>query len=174
MLTCRSVRGKPKSYFHRSISPHRDNPVALVSRHSATPPFRPGLALCAPSVYQAALSPGRSVFQEFAGTVRCGHDGEQTQGYAASACAGTSGLYQLNCTHTIAFPVSSAGGEAQAMAPHRQAFPTPRGDGNSDPKGGVGGGTGRPGGPAGGRPPPRAGGPPRGTPPNAVVWAQFS
>ena len=68
-----------------------------------------------------------------------------------------SGLYQLNCTHTIAFPVSSAGGEAQAMAAHRQAFPTPRGatggcppdtvcggrprdprgDGKSDPKGGV-------------------------------------
>ncbi len=48
-----------------------------------------------------------------------------------------SGLYQLNCTHTIAFPVSSAGGETPAMAAHRQAFPTPRGGGKSDPKGGV-------------------------------------
>ncbi len=48
-----------------------------------------------------------------------------------------SGLYQLNGTHTIAFPVSSVGGEAKAMAAHRQAFPTPRGDGKSDPKGGV-------------------------------------
>ncbi len=53
----------------------------------------------------------------------------------ACRALGTSGLYQLNCTHTIAFPVSSAGGEAQAMAAHRQAFPTPRGDGKSDPKG---------------------------------------
>ncbi len=49
----------------------------------------------------------------------------------------SSGLYQLKCTHTIAFPVSSGGGEAQAMAAHRNAFPTPRGDGKSDPKGGV-------------------------------------
>ncbi len=48
-----------------------------------------------------------------------------------------SGLHQLKCTHTIAFPVSSAGGEAPAMRGHRQAFPTPRGDGKSDPKGGV-------------------------------------
>ncbi len=48
-----------------------------------------------------------------------------------------SGLYQLKCTHTIAFPVSSVGGEAQAMRCHRKAFPTPRGDGKSDPKGGV-------------------------------------
>ncbi len=48
-----------------------------------------------------------------------------------------SGLHQLNCIHTIAFPVSSAGGEAPAMRGHRQAFPTPRGDGKSDPKGGV-------------------------------------
>ncbi len=48
-----------------------------------------------------------------------------------------SGLYQLNCTPTIAFPVSSVGGEVPAMRGHRQAFPTPRGDGKSDPKGGV-------------------------------------
>ncbi len=48
-----------------------------------------------------------------------------------------SDLYQLKCTHTIAFPVSPAGGEAQAMRGHRQAFPTPRGGGKSDPKGGV-------------------------------------
>ncbi len=46
--------------------------------------------------------------------------------------ADTSGLYQPNSTHTIAFPVSSAGGEAQAMRGHRQAFPTPGG-----PPGGV-------------------------------------
>ena len=70
-----------------------------------------------------------------------------------------SGLYQLKCTHTVAFPVSSAGGEAQATRAHRQAFPTPRGatggcppdtvcggrprdprgDGKIDPKGGVAG-----------------------------------
>ena len=50
---------------------------------------------------------------------------------------GTSGLYQLKCTHTIAVPVSSAGGEAQAMRGHRQAVPTPRGDRKSDPQGGV-------------------------------------
>ncbi len=43
-----------------------------------------------------------------------------------------SGLYQLNYTHTIAFPVSSAGGEVQAMRGYRQAFPTPRGDGKCD------------------------------------------
>ncbi len=48
-----------------------------------------------------------------------------------------SGLHQLKCTHTIGFPVSSAGGEVPAMRGHRQAFPTPRGDGTSDPKGGV-------------------------------------
>ncbi len=48
-----------------------------------------------------------------------------------------SGLYQLNCTPMIAFPVFSAGGEAPAMRGHRQAFPTPRGDGKSDPKGDV-------------------------------------
>ena len=42
-----------------------------------------------------------------------------------------SGLHQLNCTHTIAFPVSSAGGEAQAMRGHRQAFPTPEGAGKA-------------------------------------------
>ncbi len=56
---------------------------------------------------------------------------------AGPAAPAASGLYQLKCTHTIAFPVSSAGGEAPAMAAHRQAFPTPRGDGKSDPKGGV-------------------------------------
>ncbi len=70
----------------------------------------------------------------------------------------SSGLSQLNCTHTIAFPVSSAGGEAQAMRGHRQAFPTPRGDGKSDPKGGVA----RPPGGQGGCPP---GYVMRGTPP---------
>ncbi len=48
-----------------------------------------------------------------------------------------SGLYQLNYTPTIAFPASPAGGEAQAMRGHRKAFPTPRGGGKSDPKGGV-------------------------------------
>ncbi len=45
--------------------------------------------------------------------------------FATLKCS--SGLYQLNCTPTIAFPVSPAGGEAQAMRDHRQAFPTPRG-----------------------------------------------
>ncbi len=49
----------------------------------------------------------------------------------------SSGLHQLKCTHTIAFPVSPAGGEVQAMRGHRQAFPTPRGSGKRDPKGGV-------------------------------------
>ncbi len=48
-----------------------------------------------------------------------------------------SGLYHLNCTPTIVFPVSSEGGEARAMLAHRQAFPTPRGNGKSDPKGGA-------------------------------------
>ncbi len=38
----------------------------------------------------------------------------RTQGLTSPA-ADTSGLYQLNTTHTIAFPVSSEGGEAQAM-----------------------------------------------------------
>ncbi len=49
----------------------------------------------------------------------------------------TSGLHQLKCTPTSAFPVSPAGGVAQSMRGHRQAFPTPRGSGKSDPKGGV-------------------------------------
>ena len=35
--------------------------------------------------------------------------------------------------HTIAFPISSAGGGAPAMPGHRQASPTPRGGGKSDP-----------------------------------------
>ncbi len=48
-----------------------------------------------------------------------------------------SGLYHLNYTPTIALPVSSVGGKARAMPAHRQAFPTPRGDGKSDPEGGV-------------------------------------
>ena len=39
--------------------------------------------------------------------------------------------------HTIAFPVPSAGGDARAMRAHRQAFPTPRGSGKRDPKGGL-------------------------------------
>ncbi len=39
--------------------------------------------------------------------------------------------------HTIAFPVPSAGGDARAMRGHRQAFPTPRGSGKRDPKGGL-------------------------------------
>ncbi len=51
--------------------------------------------------------------------------------------------------HTIAFPVSSAGGDAPAMGTHRQAFPTPRGSGKRDPKGGLA----RPPGGQGGCPP---------------------
>jgi len=49
----------------------------------------------------------------------------------------TSGLYHLICTPTIAFPVSSVGGRAPAMPAHRQALPTPRGDGKSDPEDSV-------------------------------------
>ena len=60
--------------------------------------------------------------------------------------------------HTIAFPVSSAGGDAPAMRAHRQAFPTPRGSGKRDPKGGLA----RPPGATGGCPP---GYGMRGTPP---------
>ncbi len=56
---------------------------------------------------------------------------------AETVVGNASGLHQLKCIHTIAFPVSSAGGEAQAMAAHRQAFPTPRGSGKRDPKGGL-------------------------------------
>ena len=37
----------------------------------------------------------------------------------------------------IAFPVSSAGGGVTAMPWHRRAFPTPRGGGKRDPKGGL-------------------------------------
>ncbi len=48
-----------------------------------------------------------------------------------------SGLYHLNCTPTIALPVSSVGGKARAMPAHRLAFPTTRGDGKSDPDGGA-------------------------------------
>ncbi len=46
-------------------------------------------------------------------------------------------LSQRFVHYTIAFPVSSAGGDARAMRGHRQAFPTPRGGGKSDPKGGL-------------------------------------
>ena len=80
-----------------------------------------------------------------------------TGSHGRTARVEASGLYQLKCTPTIASPVSSAGGEAQAMAAHRKAFPTsrgatggcppdtvcggrprdPRGDGKSDPKDGV-------------------------------------
>ncbi len=61
--------------------------------------------------------------------------------------------------HTIAFPVSSAGGDARAMRAHRQAFPTPRGA----TSGGVPPTT-----YAGGAPatPEEAG--------KAIVWVQFS
>ena len=88
-----------------------------------------------------------------------------------------SGLYQLNCTHTIAFPVSSAGGEAQAMAAHRQAFPTPRGATGGCPPDTVCGG--RPRGPRRRRAPlvahdTTARRTPSRKPRNAVVWAHFS
>ncbi len=56
---------------------------------------------------------------------------------APPRAAVASGLYQLNCTLTIAFPVSSVGGRAPAMLEHRQAFPTLRGSGKSDPKDGL-------------------------------------
>ncbi len=45
---------------------------------------------------------------------------------------GPSAADQTYRTHTIAFPASSAGGEAPAMLEHRQVFPTPPG-----PPGGV-------------------------------------
>lgn len=46
-----------------------------------------------------------------------------------------SSLYHLICTPMIAFPVFSVEGQAQAMAAHRLAFTTPRGDGKSGPEG---------------------------------------
>ena len=46
-----------------------------------------------------------------------------------------SSLYHLICTPTIAFPVFSVEGQAQAMAAHRLVFTTPRGDGKSSPEG---------------------------------------
>ena len=59
-----------------------------------------------------------------------------------------SGLYQLKCTPTIAFPVSSVGGEVPAMRGHppsaaaapllrrkgRHAFPTPGGHRGVSPR----------------------------------------
>ncbi len=46
-------------------------------------------------------------------------------------------LSQRFVHYTIVFPVSPAGGDAPAMRGHRQALPTPRGGGKSDPKGGL-------------------------------------
>lgn len=48
---------------------------------------------------------------------------------------GFSGLYHLNYTPTINFPISSVGEDVRAMPQHRQAFSTPRGYGKIDPKG---------------------------------------
>ena len=43
--------------------------------------------------------------------------------------------FQNSVIRRIAYPVSSVGGGAQSMLSHRQALPTPRGDGISDPEG---------------------------------------
>ena len=43
-----------------------------------------------------------------------------------------SSLYHLICTPTIAFPVFSVEGQAQAMAAHRLVFTTPRGGGGKN------------------------------------------
>ena len=48
-----------------------------------------------------------------------------------------SAPYHSSVARRIAFPVSSAGGDAKAMWAHRRAFPTPRGSGESDPSGGA-------------------------------------
>ena len=103
------------------------------------------------------IPPGIDVVDRNGSGTRPAAAGFPGQNGRAVLPSGASGLHQLKCTHTIAFPVSSAGGEAQAMAAHRIAFPTPRGatggcppdtvcggrprgprgDGKSDPKGGV-------------------------------------
>ncbi len=55
---------------------------------------------------------------------------------AASPVATSTPLHDF-AYHTIAFPVSWAGGDARAMRGQRQASPTPRGSGKRDPKGGL-------------------------------------
>ncbi len=64
-----------------------------------------------------------------------GHQNEDTEPESVATVHASTHLHDF-AYHTIAFPVSSAGGDTLAMRIHRQEFPTPRGSGKRDPKGG--------------------------------------